>query len=163
MRLPDQFSPDALAATAATPTCCCCCCCCLATTLSAPIVLHSGMRNDLRESHAPESRRTAAPWWAAAVWPALLVVVFGPIGLSIDWDLLLAAVTLIGASVFTWAVASRAGAPRPYAAVARILLFAVLFGMEFVVGAYLLLSGVYLVVGPLLALVAVVFAIRAYR
>jgi hypothetical protein len=131
--------------------------------LTAPIVLHGALRREVRDSPAPEPRRKAAPWLAAAVWPALLVAVFGPFGVPADAELLLIIVCLIGASALTAAVAIRGGSTRPYRAVLRLVLFALLFSLEFMIGAMLLLFGVYVFAGPILAGIGVFFAIKAYR
>ncbi|WP_436501014.1 hypothetical protein [Actinokineospora sp. HUAS TT18] len=162
LRLPDQFSPDALAATAATPTCCCCCCCCLATTLTAPIVLHGDLRNELKEVQADTK---VAPVVAALIWPALLAAVFYVLG-ETDSDrwLLLTVGCVAAAAAVSAAVAGGAGSTRPFAAAGRVLMFALMFTVEFFLGAFLvMLYGLYLLVGPIVAAMAIKGALKAYR
>ncbi|CRK58474.1 hypothetical protein [Alloactinosynnema sp. L-07] len=165
LRLPDQFSPDALDATAATPTCCCCCCCCLATTLTAPIALHGDLRRDLDRTPSPDRRKAAGPVWAVAVWFTSLIATYTLLdSASVDsWPLIIITCAA-GAAVISALVAAAAGSPRPAAAGGRLLLYALLFVVEFFFGGMLLLFfGLYLVVGPLVALAGISHSLRRDR
>lgn len=183
-RLPDPFSPGARSATAATPTCCCCCCCCVATVVTAPIVLHNGLRHDMAKAvtkgaaqgnaataagYAPPpdgSRLDSGPVLLVLIWFAVVgVAAAAVLGGLLDgqWPVLLFAV-VVPALAGTFAVARFSRADRPGLSVLRMVLVMLAFAGEFVGGAYLLLlSGSYLVIGPLAAVIGVMVALKAYR
>ncbi|MGH7628581.1 MAG: hypothetical protein ACREOF_04190 [Gemmatimonadales bacterium] len=163
LRLPDQFSPGALGATAATPTCCCCCCCCLASTLTTPIVLHGGLGQDLARVAEPErpERHSPARAFSAEIWvAALFAVVLIVINLDLPGDTLpiVVAAVVLGAAAAVSLVAAWAGSPRPAVAAVRLVVGAVAFAAEF----YLILAGTVLVI-PVIVLVAVALAVSANR
>lgn len=170
-RLPDQFSPGALDATAATPTCCCCCCCCLASTLTTPIVLHGALSKELRDSEPPTpahpGRRRLAPTLSALVWIALLIALVSLISsgaLTEDTWMLTLGGTVAVAIVVAWAIAKWAASRQPVMAGARVLLGTIAFAAEFVVGGFLLLFyGSYVIIGPVVTAMGIGRAIKTYE
>lgn len=168
LRLPDQFSPGTLGAAAATPTCCCCCCCCLASTLTTPIVLHGGLGQDLArvaEPEHPERHGTARAFSVATWFASLFAVVLIALTLDLPGDILriVVAAIVLGAAAAVALIAAWAGSPRPAMSAVRVLVGAFAFVVELFGGAYLVLLGGYLFIGPVIALISVVLAVSAYR
>ncbi|MFD1148773.1 hypothetical protein [Saccharothrix hoggarensis] len=126
LRLPDPFTPDASATSAATPTCCCCCCCCAASAVGSAIALPLGMRNDLAEADQP--RRKALWVLPAALYPPGVALV-PAVGLVDHW---LAYIVGGGAVALLWAflAAKLTGSAKPFGGVGRLLIWAIFFTFE---------------------------------
>jgi hypothetical protein len=151
VRLPDPFRPSRSAPLAATPTCCCCCCCCVATLVTSSVVLP--MRLELRARRgSPElSSRLrdskiavgVAPWLGLAVALGLAIALESlPVFVLVYIVGMYAALALTDRSPTRWRDASL-----------PTLVFGVVFAVEFVVGAVLILAtaGIgYLIVGVLI-------------
>jgi hypothetical protein len=168
-RLPDQFTPGAVTATAATPTCCCCCCCCLASTLTTPIVLHGGLGRDLARVSEPErpERHEKARAYSILVWFAsLLATVLIAINLTKSdgtFLILVAAIVLMTAAAVAL-IAAWAGSPRPAMPAVRLLVCAVAFAGELIGGFYLIMHGVgYQYIGLVIAVISAAVAMKVYR
>lgn len=168
LRLPDQFSPGALGAAAATPTCCCCCCCCLASTLTTPIVLHGGLGRDLARVAEPQrpqrheaARALSIVVWLASIFATALIVT--NVKMPGDAVPLVITVIVLAAAAAVALIATWAGSPSPVRQAVRMVVGAAAFAVEFFAGAYLVLLGGYLFVGPVVALISVVVAMKVYR
>ncbi|SDI89794.1 hypothetical protein SAMN05192558_102573 [Actinokineospora alba] len=167
LRLPDQFTPGALSATAATPTCCCCCCCCLASTLTTPIVLHGGLGRDLaRVAERPERHKKARAYSVLVWFAALLATLLIAMNLTVSGEaflVLVTAIVLMSAAAVA-SIASWAGSTRPVVPAARLVVGAFAFAGELIAGAFLVIQGFgYLLIGLVIVVISVAVAMKVYR
>lgn len=163
--LPSQFDRGPLTTAVATPTCssCCCCCCCLATTISTSSLLAQRINREGKKKRIP--RATLYTTLAALYLPIVAAVMYfgswavaplkncqpftGTLGdLSYEYQdcsavgSLLSAIVLFGAPFFVlWFLYRRVQVAEPLRrAVLVTLLIALAFGLEFVIGAALILA-----------------------
>ncbi|MFJ6672527.1 hypothetical protein ACIQMJ_15580 [Actinosynnema sp. NPDC091369] len=126
LRLPDPFTPDTTTASAATPTCCCCCCCCAVSAVGGAIALPAGLAGDLAEAGQPRRR---AVWVlpASLFLPWVLASPFLEVGELWPFYALAGAV---GALLWAYFAAKRAGAAEPDRGVKRLVVWMALFAAE---------------------------------
>lgn len=153
LRLPDQFSPNAVGATAATPTCCCCCCSCAVSSVSTLVALPMGLIADLRQQEKADPPVAPKPFWQKVA--GIIGIILAPIILTIAliagavffskgglesawWFALLA--WFVGIPLSTTAVATLVGVRQPRWTAIRTLIGLAGFSIEFI-GAIVLLAG----------------------
>jgi hypothetical protein len=167
IRLVTQFDNAETRASAATPTCggcCCCCCCCIASVVGSSAYTAMNLRAHAR---VLQDRTGASP----SPWPeilgALALVLAVAVGAATGATGLGLAGIVMGAGAWfllLFGLFSWVGAERPWRpSVGIVVLSAVAFVGEFLLGATLILSGdggavVYLVGAIVVGIGAVVIA-----